>query len=99
MLAITQACEAMGDWRLEDCTLYVTLEPCVMCCGAILNSRIPHLVFAAKDPKGGGVCSLFQLLDDPRLNHRVGVTSGVCEQECSLILTDFFRKQRALGKK
>lgn len=99
MLAITQACEVVGDWRLENCTLYVTLEPCVMCCGAILNSRIPNLVFGAHDPKGGGVSSLFQLLSDSRLNHRVNLTSGVCEPECSLILTDFFRKQRALGKK
>jgi tRNA(adenine34) deaminase len=99
MLAITQASEAIGDWRLQECTLYVTLEPCVMCCGGILNSRIPNLVYGAVDPKGGAVQSLYQLLDDNRLNHRVKVTSGVCEQDCSLILTDFFRKQRALGKK
>jgi tRNA(adenine34) deaminase len=99
MLAITQACEVIGDWRLEECTLYVTLEPCVMCCGAILNSRIPSLVFGANDPKGGAVRSLYNLLEDSRLNHRVQVALGVCEQDCSIILTDFFKKQRALGKK
>jgi tRNA(adenine34) deaminase len=99
MLAITQASEAIGDWRLQECTLYVTLEPCIMCCGGILNSRIPNLVFGAVDPKGGAVQSLYQLLTDSRLNHRVNFVSGVCEQECSAILTDFFRKQRLLGKK
>lgn len=99
MLAITQAAEAIGDWRLIDCTLYVTLEPCIMCCGAILNSRIPRLVFGTTDPKGGGVRSLFQLLDDVRLNHRVNVLSAVLEQECGSLLTNFFRRQRAMGKK
>lgn len=99
MLAITQAAEALGDWRLLECTLYVTLEPCVMCCGAILNARVPQLVFAASDPKGGGVRSLFQLLNDSRLNHRVDVVSGVLEQECGSLLTDFFRRQREMGKK
>lgn len=99
MLAITQASEVLGDWRLLECTMYVTLEPCIMCCGGILNSRIPHLVYGAADPKGGAVHSLYQLLEDDRLNHRVHVTAGIGEQECSLILTDFFRKQRALGKK
>ncbi len=99
MLAITQAAESIGDWRLENCTLYVTLEPCVMCSGAILNSRIPRLVFGASDAKGGAVHSLFRLLEDSRLNHRATVTMGVRESECSLVLTDFFRKQRAMGKK
>lgn len=99
MLAITQAAEMIGDWRLLDCTLYVTLEPCVMCCGAILNSRIPHLVYGAADPKGGGAESLYQLLTDNRLNHQVEPVSGVMSQECGQLLTDFFRHQRSLGKK
>jgi tRNA(adenine34) deaminase len=99
MLAITQAAEAIGDWRLENCTMYVTLEPCVMCSGAILNSRIPNLVFGATDPKGGGVESLFTLLGDQRLNHQAQVTSGVFDQSCGELLTEFFRQQRALGKK
>jgi len=99
MLAITQAAEAIGDWRLLDCTLYVTLEPCVMCCGAILNARIPRLVYGAADPKGGAVQSLYQLLTDVRFNHQVEVVSGVMEPTCGQLLTDFFRHQRSLGKK
>jgi tRNA(adenine34) deaminase len=99
MLAITQAAEKIGDWRLLGCTLYVTLEPCVMCCGAILNSRIPRLVYGAADPKGGGVESVYQLLNDNRLNHQVERISGVLDQKCGQLLTDFFRHQRSLGKK
>jgi tRNA(adenine34) deaminase len=99
MLAITQAAEAIGDWRLEDCTMYVTLEPCVMCAGAILQSRLPKLVFGAADPKGGAVVSKFSLLSDERLNHQSAITSGVFAQPCGDLLTEFFRKKRALGKK
>lgn len=99
MLAITQAAEAIGDWRLENCTMYVTLEPCVMCSGAILQSRLPRLVYGASDPKGGGVRSMFTLLEDRRLNHQTNVTSGVYEKNCGAILTQFFQAQRALGKK
>ncbi|MEL7497157.1 MAG: tRNA adenosine(34) deaminase TadA [Planctomycetota bacterium] len=99
MLAITQAAEAVGDWRLEGCTLYVTLEPCPMCAGAILQSRIPHVVFGADDPKAGAVKSMFQLLSDSRLNHQCAITSGIMQQACGQILTDFFRAKRALGKK
>jgi len=99
MLAITQASEAIGDWRLEACTLYVTLEPCIMCAGAILQSRIPNLVFGATDPKGGGVVSMYRLLSDQRLNHQVTITSGVGGDRCGQLLTRFFQKKRAMGKK
>lgn len=99
VLAITQAAEAMSDWRLEDCTMYVTLEPCPMCAGAILQARLPRVVFGASDPKAGAVCSLFQLLNDPRLNHRCEIISGVMGQACGDILTEFFRQKRSLGKK
>ncbi|MCC9601950.1 tRNA adenosine(34) deaminase TadA [Stieleria sp. JC731] len=99
MIAITQAAAALGDWRLEKCTLYVTLEPCPMCAGAILQSRIPRVVFGATDPKGGAVVSLFQLLSDNRLNHRSEICSGIMADRCGQILTDFFASKRALGKK
>ncbi len=99
LLAITRAAEAIGDWRLEQCTLYVTLEPCVMCAGAILLARIPRVVYGAADPKAGAVSSLHQLLTDPRLNHRCDVTSGVLADRCGRILTEFFQAQRKLGKK
>ena len=99
MLAITQAAQSVGDWRLEDCTLYVTLEPCVMCAGAIVNSRIPTVVFGAMDPKGGAAGSLFNVLDDRRLNHRCTIISGVLSKSCGEILTEFFRRKRMLGKK
>ena len=77
MIAITQAAEAIGSWRLEGCTLYVTLEPCPMCAGAILQARIPTVVYGAADPKAGAVHTLYQLLSDPRLNHRPQIVSGV----------------------
>ena len=99
MIAITQASEALGDWRLENCTLYVTLEPCPMCAGAIVQSRIPQVVFGAVEPKSGAVVSKFQLLTDQRLNHQCEITQGVLQEPCSRILTDFFKAKRALGKK
>jgi tRNA(adenine34) deaminase len=99
MIAITQAASAVDDWRLEQTTLYVTLEPCVMCAGAILQARIPRVVFGATDPKAGGVESLFRLLDDPRLNHRCEIVSGILAGPCGRVLTDFFASKRALGKK
>lgn len=99
MIAITQAAAAVGGWRLEECTLYVTLEPCIMCSGAILQSRIPLVVFGATDAKAGAVDSLFHLLNDPRLNHRCQVIPGVLAPECGEILTKFFQAQRRLGKK
>jgi len=99
ILAIRQAGLARGHWRLTDCTLYVTLEPCPMCAGAIVNARIPRLVYGCDDPKAGAVRTLFQLCDDPRLNHRVEVKAGVLADQCGQLLREFFQKQRALGKK
>lgn len=99
MIAITQAAESLGSWRLEDCLLYVTLEPCIMCSGAILQARIPVVVYGASDPKAGAVGSLFQLLDDSRLNHRCQIVPGVLAPACGEILTSFFQAQRRLGKK
>ena len=94
ILALRSAASHLGDWRLEAGTLYVTLEPCVMCVGAILQARVPRLVFGCLDPKGGAVRSLYQLCDDARLNHRVSVTSGVSENECTTILSRFFESLR-----
>jgi tRNA(adenine34) deaminase len=99
MIAITQAAEALGSWRLEGCTLYVTLEPCPMCAGAVLQARLTTLVYGAPDPKAGAVNTLYQLLSDPRLNHRTQIVSGVLANECGGLLTRFFQQQRALGKK
>ena len=99
MIAITQAAAALGSWRLDECVLYATLEPCPMCAGAILQARIPVVVYGAADPKAGAVESLFGLLDDARLNHRCQITRGVLGQECGEILTRFFAKQRRAGKK
>ncbi|MFA5863954.1 MAG: tRNA adenosine(34) deaminase TadA [Phycisphaerae bacterium] len=99
ILAITAAASAMGDWRLSNCTLYVTLEPCVMCAGAIVLARIDRVVYGAPDPKAGAVESLYNLLSDSRLNHRPQIRRGVLAEEASSLLTEFFRQQRAIGKK
>lgn len=99
MIAITQAAEALGSWRLDGCTLYVTLEPCPMCAGAIVQARIPQVVYGAADPKAGAVHTLFELLSDPRLNHRAEIVPGVMAEPCGQILTRFFDQQRRLGKK
>jgi tRNA(adenine34) deaminase len=99
IVAITAAARRLGDWRLEGCHLYVSLEPCPMCAGAILQARLPRVVYGALDPKAGGVVSLFRLLDDPRLNHRCQLLGGVLAAECGGLLSDFFRLQRAAGKK
>jgi tRNA(adenine34) deaminase len=99
MIAITQAAAEMKSWRLTDCTMYVTLEPCPMCAGAIIQSRIPRVVYGANDPKAGAVQSLYQLLTDERLNHRVEVLFGVKADACGRVLTEFFDGKRRLGKK
>jgi tRNA(adenine34) deaminase len=99
MIAITAAASHLSSWRLEDCTMYVTLEPCAMCAGALVLSRMPRLVFGARDPKAGACGSLMNLCADPRLNHRVQITEGVMAAECSMILREFFALQRAKGKK
>ena len=99
MIAITQAASALGSWRLENCILYVTLEPCPMCAGAIVQARVPMLVYGAIDPKAGACHTLYQITNDPRLNHRVQVIGGVLADRCGAVLTDFFAAKRRLGKK
>jgi tRNA(adenine34) deaminase len=94
MIAITQAAATVGNWRLEGCTLYVTLEPCPMCAGAIVLARIPRVVYGAADPKAGAVGSLFDLLSDKRLNHQAEVLPGVLADQCSRVLTEFFQRRR-----
>ena len=95
IVAINQASEYVGDWRLENCTIYVTLEPCPMCAGAVLQARLPRLVFGAQSPKAGAVGSVVNLLDNPAFNHRVDITQGVLEAECQALMVDFFNKLRA----
>ena len=93
VMAIREASAKLGNWRLSDCTLVVTLEPCVMCAGAILAARIPTVVYGAWDEKAGAAGSVFDLLRDRRLNHQVEVISGVRAEECGQLLTDFFREK------
>lgn len=99
MIAITQAAESLGSWRLLDCTLYCTLEPCPMCAGAIVQARLPYVVYGTTDLKAGACDSLYSITNDPRLNHRAVVLNGVLQAECRGILQEFFAQQRALGKK
>ena len=94
MICIHRASQKLGRWRLSDATLYVTLEPCVMCAGLLVQARLGRLVFGALDPKGGGITSLYQIASDPRLNHRLQVTGGILQDNCGLILSDFFRRKR-----
>ena len=98
MVAIREAAAAIGHWRLLDTTLYVTLEPCVMCMGAIILARIPRLVFACRDPRAGAVGSIYDFAQDERFNHKVAVTEDVLNEECSRLLSGFFQELRA-GKK
>lgn len=101
MLAISEACAAIHSWRLEDCQLFVTLEPCIMCSGAILNARIPTVIYGANDPKAGAVASLYHLFDDQRLNHQVQVEQGIMADQAGQLLKIFFKtvRQRAKQKK
>jgi len=98
LMAIQHACDVIGSWRLEETTLYVTLEPCPMCAGAILQSRIPRVVYGARDRKAGCVDSLYHLLNDSRFNHECEVTEGVMAEECSALLTNFFKTLRIRKK-
>lgn len=98
MVAIRQAAAELGSWRLLDCTLYVTLEPCVMCMGATILARIPRLVYACRDPRVGAVGSIYDFSKDERFNHRVSVTEGVLAEKCSTMLSGFFRELRARKK-
>ena len=95
IVALRQAGRAMGSWRLSDCTLYVTLEPCPMCAGAMVNARLWRLVFGCHDPTAGAVETLFRLADDPRLNHQMHITSGICADAAREALQEFFRVRRA----
>lgn len=99
MIAITQAAAALKSWRLEQCILYVTLEPCPMCAGAIVQARLPMVVYGCTDPKAGACQTLYQITSDPRLNHRARVMGGVLADRCAALLSDFFARKRALGKK
>jgi tRNA(adenine34) deaminase len=99
MIAITQAAAALRSWRLERCILYVTLEPCPMCAGALVQARLPMVVYGCTDPKAGACHTLYQIATDPRLNHRARVVGGVMADRCAAVLTDFFAGKRALGKK
>ena len=94
MLAIQQASKKVGNWRLTDTILYVTLEPCPMCAGAIVQARIPRIVYATADPKAGAAGTLYNILQDERLNHQVDVVSGVCAEESSAVLKSFFKDRR-----
>jgi len=98
MLAITQAEELVGDWRLTDCTLYVTKEPCPMCAGAIVHVRLARVVYGVGDPKAGAAGGVMNLLQSPSLNHQCDITRGVRESECRALLQNFFAEQRANGK-
>lgn len=98
ILALKKASEHLGAWRLQGCTLYVTLEPCLMCSGASLNARVDQVVYGAKDPKAGAVSSLYQTLEDTRLNHRCNVIEGVLHTECAALLSEFFSKLRSKKK-
>ena len=94
LTAIRKASKKAGDWRLEDCTIYITLEPCQMCAGAIVQARIPRAVIGCMNPKAGCAGSVLNILQEPQFNHQVDVTRGVLQEECSKMLTDFFRELR-----
>ena len=99
LLAIRKASRAVGDWRLEDCTMYITLEPCQMCAGAIVQARIPRVVIGSRNPKAGCAGSILNLLDIPAFNQQAELTEGVLGEECSALMTDFFRELRERRKK
>ena len=98
IIAINEAAGYLNDWRIEECTMYVTVEPCPMCSGAIVQSRIPEVVFGARNKKAGCAGSVLNLLQQPGLNHRVNITEGVLEEECSSIMTEFFKRFRKNSK-
>ncbi len=99
MIAITAAAEYIGHWRLEDCTLYVTLEPCPMCAGALVQARVARLVYGASDGKAGACGSLYEITQDQRLNHQTETVAGVMAEPCAELLRAFFRRRRELGEK
>ncbi len=101
IIALTAACDYIGNWRLNDCTIYVTLEPCPMCAGALVLARLDRLVYGCDDPKAGACGSLYNIVQDDRLNHRIEITKGILAEQCSALLTEFFqnrRKEKAKNK-
>ena len=98
LLAIEKASKVLGDWRLEECTMYVTLEPCQMCAGAIVQARISRVVIGCMNAKAGCAGSIYNLLEEPRFNHQVEITRDVCKEECSKMMSDFFRELRKKKK-
>jgi tRNA(adenine34) deaminase len=98
MIAITQAAQALRSWRLENCALYVTLEPCPMCAGAVVQAQLPLVVYGATNPKAGACETLYRITSDPRLNHRAQVIGGVLADRCAAVLSEFFEAKRRLGK-
>jgi len=99
VLALRRAAKKLGNYRLNDCTLYVTIEPCAMCAGAIVQARLGLVVFGASDPKGGAAGSVLRILNHPRLNHRVAVVRGVMAEDCAMILREFFRSRRKVASR
>jgi tRNA(adenine34) deaminase len=99
MIALREAAAALGHWRLNECAIAVTLEPCPMCAGAIVNARVGRVIYGCDDPKAGAIRTLFQICDDPRLNHRAEIVGGVMAEQCAQLLREFFQAQRACGKK
>jgi tRNA(adenine34) deaminase len=99
MIALREASAALGHWRLSECTAAVTLEPCPMCAGAMVNARIARIIYGCDDPKAGAVRTLYQICDDARLNHRAEIVSGILAEECAELLREFFKERRACGKK
>ena len=97
--AMLEASRVLDRWRLTGCTVYVTLEPCLMCAGLMVNARVDRCVYGAPDPKGGALGTLYDVSHDPRLNHEFQVTPGVCSDECAQVLRDFFRERRAVRKR
>jgi len=99
ILAMREAGRSLNSWRLDECALVVTLEPCAMCAGAMVNARVGRLIYGCDDPKAGAVRTLYRICEDGRLNHRLDVVGGVMAQECAGLLQEFFKRQRAMGKK
>ncbi len=98
IIVIREACRKLGRWRLSGCTLYVTVEPCPMCSGAVVNSRVDTVVYGCPDVKAGGAESIFNIIANPNLNHCARVISGICEEECAQVMKDFFKKRRQENK-
>lgn len=99
VIVIREGCKKLGRWRLTGCSLYVTVEPCPMCSGAIVNSRVENVIYGCPDVKAGGAESIFNIITNPNLNHKANVISGICENECAQVMKDFFKKRRQENKR